>query len=210
MVGWTGAPPHVAISLEGAVDDLERKRIECNRAILEAGGVPDPVAPVRAELTVTKHRVNHLRVISEKNGTLFDGPMLRWTTFRLCKEAFIRVVEQLRLERPATVRVVDADAPPPLEKAAGETVPEAAQAAESGSKLYRRHDYGNAVIAFARASRVSRDPSFLFNLGLCFSQLDRPEDAIAHLELYLERAPESAAAPRARELVAALKLRLAR
>jgi regulator of sirC expression with transglutaminase-like and TPR domain len=76
--------------------------------------------------------------------------------------------------------------------AASPTAPkQVASLAQRGLNDFGRRDYANALVAFAEASRASNDPAMLFDTGLCYYMLHRPQEALQHLQLYVDRAPQA-------------------
>ncbi len=57
----------------------------------------------------------------------------------------------------------------------------------SGNKLYRLREFEKAVEAYKAGALVEDVPVFHYNLGQCYRQLGRYEDAIWHYDRFLER-----------------------
>ncbi|MDQ3366354.1 MAG: tetratricopeptide repeat protein [Myxococcota bacterium] len=57
----------------------------------------------------------------------------------------------------------------------------------AGNKLYRLREFEKAVEAYKAGALVEDVPVFHYNLGQCYRQLGRYEDAIWHYDRFLER-----------------------
>ena len=57
-----------------------------------------------------------------------------------------------------------------------------------GTKLYRLREFDKAIEAYKAGALVEDAPVFHYNLGQCYRQLGRPEDAIWHYQRFLDRA----------------------
>lgn len=70
-------------------------------------------------------------------------------------------------------------------------MPNAAAAKEHlarGTKLYRLREFDKAIEEYKTGALVEDAPVFHYNLGQCYRQLGRPEDAIWHYQRFLDRA----------------------
>jgi tetratricopeptide (TPR) repeat protein len=77
---------------------------------------------------------------------------------------------------------------------------------KTGSVLYDEGNYEKAREEFEAARRVRPLPAFDFNIARCLDRLERPREAIAAYERYLQSNPEDADA--VRERVQMLRSRL--
>ena len=57
-----------------------------------------------------------------------------------------------------------------------------------GTKLYRLREFDKAIEEYKAGALVEDAPVFHYNLGQCYRQLGRPEDAIWHYQRFLDRA----------------------
>jgi len=67
-------------------------------------------------------------------------------------------------------------------------VPAAKEHLAQGTKLYRLRDFDKAIEEYKAGALVEDAPVFHYNLGQCYRQLGRPEDAIWHYQRFLDRA----------------------
>jgi tetratricopeptide (TPR) repeat protein len=67
---------------------------------------------------------------------------------------------------------------------------------EEANADYNLGHFEAALAAFERGYRVKSDPAFLFNIGQCQRQLDRPRDAGRSYRAYLRESPSVAPAQR--------------
>jgi len=81
---------------------------------------------------------------------------------------------------------------------------EAAAHTRQGQAYFGRGDYDRAIAEYQAAFDLSLEPSLLFNVGLCYDRTNRPEQALAAFQLYLELAPGGSVADEARNDVARL------
>lgn len=82
-----------------------------------------------------------------------------------------------------------------------------AQAAEhtrQGQAYFGRGDYDRAIAEYQAAFDLSLEPSLIFNVALCYDRTNRPEQALAAFQRYLELAPGGSVADEARNDVARL------
>lgn len=82
-----------------------------------------------------------------------------------------------------------------------------AQAAEhtrQGQAYFGRGDYDRAIAEYQAAFDLSNEPSLIFNVALCYDRTNRPEQALAAFQRYLELAPSGSVADEARNDVARL------
>jgi len=82
-----------------------------------------------------------------------------------------------------------------------------AQAAEhtrQGLAYFGRGDYDRAIVEYQAAFDLSLEPSLIFNVALCYDRTNRPEQALAAFQRYLELAPSGSVADEARNDVARL------
>lgn len=57
----------------------------------------------------------------------------------------------------------------------------------AGNKLYRIREFEKAAEEYKAGALIEDAPVFYYNLGQCYRQLDRYEDAIWHYERFIER-----------------------
>jgi len=65
--------------------------------------------------------------------------------------------------------------------------PAARERLTAGNKLYRLREFAKAIDEYKAGALIEDVPVFHYNLGQCYRQLDRYEDAIWHYERFLER-----------------------
>ncbi|MBA3451973.1 MAG: hypothetical protein H0T42_02610 [Deltaproteobacteria bacterium] len=65
--------------------------------------------------------------------------------------------------------------------------PAARERLTAGNKLYRLREFAKAVEEYKAGALIEDVPVFHYNLGQCYRQLDRFEDAIWHYERFVER-----------------------
>jgi len=103
----------------------------------------------------------------------------------------------------AAVAVVSLFAAP----ARAQVNPNRAQAAahtRQGQAYFGRGDYDRAIAEYQAAFDLSLEPSMIFNIALCYDRTNRPEQALAAFQRYLELAPGGSVADEARNDVARL------
>jgi hypothetical protein len=89
-----------------------------------------------------------------------------------------------------TVRLQPApQAPPSLLPPPADAAKAVTELTDRGAQFYARGDYPNALVAFAEANRQSSNAPLLFNTALCYKMLNRPQEALQYLQLYVDRAP---------------------
>ncbi|MEP6864173.1 MAG: tetratricopeptide repeat protein [Deltaproteobacteria bacterium] len=66
--------------------------------------------------------------------------------------------------------------------------PVAQEHLSQGNKLYRLRDFDKAIEEYKAGALKEDAPVFLYNLGQCYRQLGKYEDAIWHYERFLSRA----------------------
>jgi hypothetical protein len=222
-----GAPPpgpggvRIGIALAGP-DANPDKQQRCQRVIQERMGfIPDPSAPVTAVLTLRDGH-NQLQVISRARGPVRVEARPGWGMERLCldaAQAAIAVAQQEGAGAPppgyTPAPFAAPNTPPPaappaaaprvsLLPASPGAPKNVAELAQRGQADFARGDYGNALVAFAEANRMSGDPAMLFDTGVCYSMLNRPQEALQHLQLYVDRAPQAPNRAQAEALIAHL------
>lgn len=69
------------------------------------------------------------------------------------------------------------------------TSAQARAAYDEGITSYNLGHYDEALASFERGYRLKHDPAFLFNIGQCQRQLDRPRDAARSFRAYLRELP---------------------
>lgn len=69
--------------------------------------------------------------------------------------------------------------------------PVAQEHLSQGNKLYRLRDFEKAIEEYKAGALKEDAPVFLYNLGQCYRQLGKYEDAIWHYERFLSRAQPS-------------------
>lgn len=73
-----------------------------------------------------------------------------------------------------------------------------------GQTYYKSGDYDRAITEYKAAFELSKEPSLIFNIGLCHERSQRPEEALQAFRLYLDLAPNGDVADEARDEVARL------
>lgn len=205
VAGRKGQRYAIVVDGDGANDE---KRARCDLEIGAVGGIADLSQPVRAVLRVGDGP-NRLQVISRARGIVRNDDLPGWDMGRLCREA----IAALDLAIPQEPQGYAAPAPQPygqpqyqqpqpyqeptLLSAPGDL-------AARGLASYARRDYGNALVAFAEANRLHPSPPLLFNLAVCYKLLNRPREAIQHMQLYVDRAPNAPNRAQADALLAEL------
>jgi len=81
---------------------------------------------------------------------------------------------------------------------------QAAAHTRQGQAYFGRGDYDRAIAEYQAAFDLSNEPSLIFNVGLCYDRTNRPEQALAAFQRYLELAPSGSVADEARNDVARL------
>jgi hypothetical protein len=214
-----GAPSWgFGIALAGPdADDGKRER--CNRVVMKYRGNPDPNSAAVTALLYLKDNGNTLQLVSKRRGIVSNVPKPGWGMEQLCEDAAQNAMMTLQQESgappppSAPTQAPPAAAPPgtvavsplPASKGAPKNV---ADLAARGLADFGRRDYANALVAFAEASRTGGDPAMLFDTGLCYYMLRRPQEALQHLQLYVDRAPQAANRPQADALIADLQRQL--
>ncbi|HMG57972.1 MAG TPA: tetratricopeptide repeat protein, partial [Kofleriaceae bacterium] len=100
--------------------------------------------------------------------------------------------------------VLAASAAPAAAQPAPGTRARAAARFKQGQEFFKAGDYDHAIAEYEAAYQLSREPLLVFNLGLCHDRAQRPEQALAAFQRYLELAPSGEVADEAREDVARL------
>jgi hypothetical protein len=211
-----------AVTVAGPESD-DDKREDCRKIVMRMGGTEPGLAQVTA-LLYLKDDGNALQITSRSRGIVQNQPKPGWSMERLCKDAAMNA--QMAWQQEASM---GQSAPPPMQSAPPPAAPAAAppgtiavspmpaspgaprnvaDLAQRGLADFGRRDYANALVAFAEASRTSGDPAMLFDTGLCYYMLNRPQEALQHLQLYVDRAPQAANRPQADALLADLHRRM--
>jgi len=71
------------------------------------------------------------------------------------------------------------------------TSAQARSAYDEGITNYNLGHYDEALASFERGYRLKHDPAFLFNIGQCQRQLDRPRDAARSFRAYLREVADA-------------------
>lgn len=181
VAGRKGQRYAIVVDGDGANDD---KRARCDLEIGAVGGIADLSQPVRAVLRVGDGP-NRLQVISRARGIVRNDDLPGWDMGRLCREA----IAALDLAIPQEPQGYAAPQPQPYQEPALLSAP--GDLAARGLASYARRDYGNALVAFAEANRLQPSAPLLYNLAVCYKLLNRPREAIQHMQLYVDRAPNA-------------------
>jgi|SRR5689334_16457664 len=80
----------------------------------------------------------------------------------------------------------------------------AAAAFKQGQAYFQRGDFDRAIPEYQLAFDLSKEPSLIFNIALCHTRANRPEEALKFYKRYLEIAPDGDVSDEAREEVARL------
>jgi hypothetical protein len=199
------APPgqHLLVQVTGFAAN-EGKSRRCSDEVSRAGYVQDPAAPVRAVL-ILEGPTNRLQIISQARGIVRNENLPGWDMARLCRTAIDGILPVLAQEPPPGY----APAPPPSRpvppgaRPAGPYTPPALLPAPAdapknvveltrrGEQQFARGDYANALVAYAEANRLDSTPPLLFDTALCYRMLNRPQEALRYVQLYLDRAPQA-------------------
>lgn len=78
-----------------------------------------------------------------------------------------------------------------------------------GVEAYERGDYATALSQFEAAKSAKPLPGFDYNIARCLERLQRPEEAIAAYQRYLDANPDPADAADARSRLVALRAEIA-
>src|SRR5579871_925298 len=62
---------------------------------------------------------------------------------------------------------------------------------EAATSHYNLGEFQEALDAYKEAYRIRADPVFLYNLGQCYRQLNKPADAAREYRAYLREQPEA-------------------
>ena len=73
-----------------------------------------------------------------------------------------------------------------------------------GQAYFQRGDFDRALGEYKAAYQLSKEPSLIFNIGLCHDRANRPEEALLAFQRYLELAPNGDVADETREEIARL------
>jgi len=73
-----------------------------------------------------------------------------------------------------------------------------------GQAYFQRGDYDRALAEYKAAYQLSKEPTLIFNIGLCHARANRPEEALLAFQRYLELDPNGDVADETREEVARL------
>jgi len=79
---------------------------------------------------------------------------------------------------------------------------------DAGSRAYEARDYTAAVREFEAARTLRPVPELDYDIARCLDRMERPREAIAAYERFLERAPPSDDVESARQRVAVLRARV--
>jgi hypothetical protein len=210
-----------AVLVNGPESD-DDKREDCKRIVMKMGGTEPQLAQVTAQLYL-KDDGNALQITSRSRGIVSNTPKPGWSMDRLCKDAAMNaqmIWQQEASQAQAAPPPAAHSAPPPAAAAPPGTIAvspmpaspgapkNVADLANKGLADFGRRDYANALVAFAEASRTSGDPAMLFDTGLCYYMLNRPQEAMQHLQLYVDRAPQASNRAQADALLADLHRRM--
>lgn len=97
--------------------------------------------------------------------------------------ALLRIVCLIAVASVVVPRVAIAD-----DEIAKPTTAEAREHLAKGTKLYRLREFDKAIDEYKAGALVEDAAVFYYNLGQCYRQLGRPEDAIWHYQRFLDRA----------------------
>jgi tetratricopeptide (TPR) repeat protein len=75
---------------------------------------------------------------------------------------------------------------------------------KQGQEFFKAHDYEHAIVEYEAAYQLSSEPALIFNIALCHDRAERPAQALAAFQRYLELAPSGEVADEARADVARL------
>lgn len=81
----------------------------------------------------------------------------------------------------------------------------AMEAYRRGEAAYKEKRYEEALAAFQEASSFYASPDFQYNIGRCYENLQRYEDAVRSYEIYLRASPEAADSGDVRERIGRLR-----
>jgi hypothetical protein len=214
-----GGPPMVTIILVGpAANDDKRER--CNAILTRNGGTTDPNAAVRAILNLADGG-NSLQVVSARRGIVLNQPKPGWGMEQLCNDAFQNAQMVLQQEMSAPPPPAGYQ-PPPQGYAPPQGAPQGTVAvspmpaspgapknvtelANKGLNSFSGRDYAGALSSFQEATKSGNDPAMLFDTGLCFYMLHRPQESLQQIQLYVDRAPQAQNRPQADALIADLQ-----
>jgi len=75
---------------------------------------------------------------------------------------------------------------------------------KQGQEFFKARDYEHAIVEYEAAYQLSSEPALIFNIALCHDRAERPMQALAAFQRYLELAPGGEVADEARADVARL------
>ncbi|TMQ05701.1 MAG: hypothetical protein E6J90_40955 [Deltaproteobacteria bacterium] len=75
---------------------------------------------------------------------------------------------------------------------------------KQGQEFFKANDYDHAIVEYEAAYQLSREPALIFNIALCHDRAQRPSEALAMFQRYLELVQTGDLADEAREDVARL------
>ncbi len=75
---------------------------------------------------------------------------------------------------------------------------------KQGQAHFKADDFDRAIAEYQAAFDLSAEPSLIFNIALCHTRANRPEQALQSYRRYLELAPDGDVAEEAREEIARL------
>lgn len=76
---------------------------------------------------------------------------------------------------------------------------------KEGSRAYERGDYEGAIDWFRKSFELVRSPELVYNIGRCYEELKKNEDAIYHYEMYVRFYPTSEESEEARHRINMLR-----
>jgi hypothetical protein len=91
---------------------------------------------------------------------------------------------------------------------ANENEAKAKQHYEAGERFYTHSDYGDALIEFEDAYKLSKKPALLFDIGRCQEALGHLSEAVDAFEHYLVEEPFQQDRPNIEEHIANLRVRM--
>jgi hypothetical protein len=99
--------------------------------------------------------------------------------------------QQQRRPPPAAKLVQAPSGPPALLPPPADAPKSVTELARRGEQSFARNDYANALVAYAEADRISSSPPMVFDTAVCYRMLNRPQEALRYVQLYLDRAPQA-------------------
>jgi len=206
-----GGPPSVAFDVTGS-DANQDKRERCMRVVQKRGLLVNPASPVRVNLILSGQ--NRLQINSQRRGEVYNQPKDRWGMDQLCEDA-VKQASQVLAQEGSAPAPAPVARPAPRGFALGpippgaDLHPAAKAAADRAVVAWQSAQFEGALNAFREAGRLQNDPQFLFDQAVCEQRLGRNTEALAHVQQFIDRVPQSPYRPYADQLFGELQSAIA-